>query len=321
MSGDYTGFRDTGFRDTGFRDTGFRDTGFRDTGFRDSDFLALRFEAHRGHLRAVAHRMLGSVVEAEDAVQETWFRVSRSDTTRIDNLGGWLTTVVGRVCLDMLRSRKSRAEEPLDGATASSGPGASVPGTAADPEQHALLADSVGVALLVVLDTLTPAERLAFVLHDLFGVPFEEVADVVDRTPAAARQLASRARRRVRGADVHEAGPAGRRRQREVVGAFLAAAREGDFEGLLEVLDPDVIARAEAGVATGAAAVARGAATYGSLAGVARLMLVDGAMGAVVLVGGRVERALRFAFVRDRIAVIDIVTDPERVSLLDVRPV
>ncbi|MGF0175079.1 sigma-70 family RNA polymerase sigma factor [Streptomyces sp. Marseille-Q5077] len=311
MSGDHSGFRDTGSWDTGFQGTGFQDT----------DFLAQRFEAHRGHLRAVAHRMLGSVVEAEDAVQEAWFRVSRSDTARIDNLGGWLTTVVGRVCLDMLRSRKSRAEEPLDGATAGSGPGAAVPGTVADPEQDALLADSVGVALLVVLDTLTPAERLAFVLHDLFGVPFEEVADVVDRTPAAARQLASRARRRVRGADVHEAGAAGRRRQREVVGAFLAAAHEGDFEGLLEVLDPDVIARAEAGVATGAAAVARGAATYGSLAGVARLMLVDGAVGAVVLVGGRVERALRFAFVRDRIAVIDIVTDPERVSRLDVRPI
>ncbi|WP_328426816.1 sigma-70 family RNA polymerase sigma factor [Streptomyces sp. NBC_00443] len=296
-------------------------TGFRGTGYGDSAFLAQRFEAHRGHLRAVAHRMLGSVVEAEDAVQEAWFRVSRSDLDRIDNLGGWLTTVVGRVCLDMLRSRKSRAEEPLDGAAAGSGPGAAVPDTDAGPEQDALLADSVGVALLVVLDTLTPAERLAFVLHDLFGVPFEEVADVVDRTPAAARQLASRARRRVRGADVHEADRAGRRRRREVVGAFLAAAREGDFEGLLEVLDPDVIARTEAGVATGAAAVARGAATYGSLAGVARLMLVDGALGAVVLVGGRVERALRFAFVRGRIAVIDIVTDPGRVSRLDVRPV
>ncbi|MFE4577873.1 sigma-70 family RNA polymerase sigma factor, partial [Streptomyces chartreusis] len=178
------------------------------TGTDDTDFLARRFEAHRGHLRAVAHRMLGSTAEAEDAVQEAWFRMSRSDTSRVDNLGGWLTTVVGRVCLDMLRSRKSRAEEPLD--TAAAPPGGPAEGSAAavsrpvDPEQDALLADSVGVALLVVLDTLTPAERLAFVLHDLFGVPYEEVAAVVDRTPAAARQLASRARRRVQGAEVPE---------------------------------------------------------------------------------------------------------------------
>ncbi|WCD97756.1 sigma-70 family RNA polymerase sigma factor [Streptomyces sp. HUAS 31] len=301
------------------------------TGTDDTDFLARRFEAHRGHLRAVAHRMLGSTAEAEDAVQEAWFRMSRSDTSRVDNLGGWLTTVVGRVCLDMLRSRKSRAEEPLD--TAAAPPGGSVEGSAAavsrpiDPEQDALLADSVGVALLVVLDTLTPAERLAFVLHDLFGVPYEEVAAVVDRTPAAARQLASRARRRVQGAEAPEHDRALRRRQRAVVDAFLAAAREGDFEGLLDVLDPDVIARSEAGVTTGAAAVARGASTFGSAAlgarpaPVARHALVDGAPGSVVLVGGRVERALRFAFVRDRIAVIDIVTDPERVARLDIESV
>ncbi|MFE7275073.1 sigma-70 family RNA polymerase sigma factor [Streptomyces sp. NPDC057623] len=283
----------------------------------DKDFLAQRFEAHRAHLRAVAHRMLGSTAEADDAVQEAWFRVSRSDTTRIDNLGGWLTTVVGRVCLDMLRSRRSRAEEPLDAGPAAPTASAAV----SDPEQDALLADSVGVALLVVLDTLTPAERLAFVLHDLFRVPYEEVGAVVDRTPTAARQLASRARRRVRGAEAPGAGQAEPRRRREVVGAFLAAARDGDFQGLLDVLDPDVIARTEAGVATGAAAVARGAATYGSLAAVARPALVDGATGVLVVVGGRVERALKFAFVRDRIAVIDIVTDPERVSRLDIRPV
>lgn len=284
----------------------------------DTDFLARRFEAHRGHLRAVAHRMLGSGAEAEDAVQEAWFRVSRSDTTRIDNLGGWLTTVVGRVCLDMLRSRRSRAEEPLD--TAAPPPTApTVAATAPDPEQDALLADSVGVALLVVLDTLTPAERLAFVLHDLFGVSYDEVADVVDRTPAAARQLASRARRRVQGAAAPGSGGAGRRRQREVVDAFLAAAREGDFEGLLDVLDPDVIARTEVGVTTGAAAVARGAATFGPLAGAGRAALVDGVPGFVVFAEGRVERVLRFAFVRDRIAVIDIVTEPGRVSRLDVR--
>ncbi|MFD5855161.1 sigma-70 family RNA polymerase sigma factor [Streptomyces chartreusis] len=302
------------------------------TGTDDTDFLARRFEAHRGHLRAVAHRMLGSTAEAEDAVQEAWFRMSRSDTSRVDNLGGWLTTVVGRVCLDMLRSRKSRAEEPLDTAAAAP-PAGSAEGSAAavprpvDPEQDVLLADSVGVALLVVLDTLTPAERLAFVLHDLFGVPYEEVAAVVDRTPAAARQLASRARRRVQGAEVPEHDRALRRRQWEVVDAFLAAAREGDFEGLLDVLDPDVIARSEAGVTTGAAAVARGASTFGSAAlgarpaPVARHALVDGAPGSVVLVGGRVERALRFAFVRDRIAVIDIVTDPERVAGLDIESV
>ncbi|MBT2676870.1 sigma-70 family RNA polymerase sigma factor [Streptomyces sp. ISL-14] len=292
----------------------------------DTDFLAQRFEAHRARLRAVAHRMLGSAAEADDAVQEAWFRVSRSDTTRVDNLGGWLTTVVGRVCLDMLRSRKSRAEQPLDttapASAASADPAtpaafasAFTPAPATDPEQDALLADSVGVALLVVLDALTPAERLAFVLHDLFGVSYEEVAAVVDRTPAAARQLASRARRRVRGADVPEND---RARQRQVVDAFLAAARDGDFEGLLDVLDPDVVARTEVGVATGAAAVARGAATFGPLAGVGRPALVDGAVGFVVLAEGRVERAFRFAFVRDRIAAIDIVTDAERVSRLDV---
>ncbi|MGI5376352.1 sigma-70 family RNA polymerase sigma factor [Streptomyces sp. CA-251387] len=287
----------------------------------DSDFLAQRFEAHRAHLRAVAHRMLGSTTEADDAVQEAWFRVSRSDTSRVDNLGGWLTTVVGRVCLDMLRSRKSRAEEPLDTAAPPPAvPAAFASATMTDPEQDALLADSVGVALLVVLDTLTPAERLAFVLHDLFGVSYDEVGAVVDRTPAAARQLASRARRRVQGAGPPEADRARQRRQREIVDAFLAAAREGDFDGLLDVLDPDVIARTEAGVATGAAAVARGAATFGgSFAGVAQAALVDGAAGFVVVAEGRVERALKFAFVGDRIAVIDIVTDPARLSRLDVR--
>ncbi|WP_128432085.1 sigma-70 family RNA polymerase sigma factor [Streptomyces cyaneus] len=285
----------------------------------DSDFLAQRFEAHRAHLRAVAHRMLGSAVEADDAVQEAWLRVSRSDITRVDNLGGWLTTVVGRVCLDMLRSRKSRAEQPLDTtaptAAAPAAPAAFAPAGASDPEQDALLADSVGVALLVVLDALTPAERLAFVLHDLFGVSYEEIAAVVDRTPAAARQLASRARRRVQGADAPEAD---RARQWQVVDAFLAAARDGDFDGLLDVLDPDVVARTEVGVATGAAAVARGAATIGPLAGAGRPALVDGVVGYVVLAEGRVERVLKFAFVRDRIAVIDIVTDAERVSRLEV---
>ncbi|MEU5888339.1 sigma-70 family RNA polymerase sigma factor [Streptomyces sp. NPDC047461] len=274
----------------------------------ESEFLAERFEAHRGHLSAVAHRMLGSRAEADDAVQEAWFRLSRSDTRQVENLGGWLTTVVGRVCLDMLRSRKARAERPLE-------PDVPLPGVVPDPEQDALLADSVGVALLVVLETLTPAERLAFVLHDLFAVPFEDVADIVGRTPAAARQLASRARRRVQGAPAPDADLV---RQREIVDAFLAAARGGDFDALVEVLDPDVVARAEAGVTAGALAVAKGATSFASLALVARPALVDGATGLAVLVDGRVERALAFTFVRDRIAVIDVVTAPARVAGLDI---
>jgi RNA polymerase sigma factor (sigma-70 family) len=278
---------------------------------RDDEFLAERFEAYRGHLRAVAYRMLGSAAEAEDAVQEAWFRLSRTDTRAVDNLGGWLTTVVGRVCLDMLRSRRSRGEEPLE----TWHPGASAE---PDPAQDAVLADSVGAALLVVLETLSPAERLAFVLHDLFGVPFEEVGGILGRNPAAARQLASRARRRVRGAEAPEADLA---RQREVVDAFLAAAREGDFDGLLEVLDPDVVARGEAGVAAGAARVASGAKSFAHLARVARPALVDGATGLVVYAGGRVERVLTFTFVTDRITTIDIVTNPEDLSELTIEPV
>lgn len=280
----------------------------------ESEFLATRFEEHRGHLWTVAYRMLGSGAEAEDAVQEAWVRLSRADTRGVENLGGWLTTVVGRVCLDMLRSRKARAELPLE-------PDAAVPAEAADPalgpEQDALLADSVGAALLVVLETLTPAERLAFVLHDLFAVPYEDVADVVGRSPVAARQLASRARRRVQGAPEPDADLV---RQREVVDAFLAAARGGDFDALLEVLDPDVVARTEAGVAAGAVAVAKGATSFAHAAAVARPALVDGGTGLVVLVDGRVERALAFTFVRDRIAVIDIVTDPARVAGLEIKP-
>lgn len=274
----------------------------------ESEFLAERFEAYRGHLRAVAYRMLGSGAEADDAVQEAWFRLNRSDTRQVENLGGWLTTVVGRVCLDMLRSRKARAEQPLE-------PDVPLPGVVPDPEQDALLADSVGVALLVVLETLTPAERLAFVLHDLFAVPFEDVADIVGRTPAATRQLASRARRRVQGAPAPDADLV---RQREVVDAFLAAARGGDFDALVDVLDPDVVARAEAGVTAGALAVARGATSFARLALVARPALVDGATGLAVLVDGRVERALTFTFVRDRIAVIDVVTTPARVADLEI---
>ncbi|PWI16384.1 RNA polymerase subunit sigma-70 [Streptomyces sp. Act143] len=278
----------------------------------DDDFLAHRFETHRPHLRAVAHRMLGSAAEAEDAVQEAWFRLNRTGAEDIGNLGGWLTTVVGRVCLDMLRTRTSRAEQPLE-------PDAPVPAAdTPDPEQDALLADSVGVALLVVLDTLTPAERLAFVLHDLFAVPFEEVGEIVGRSPAAARQLASRARRRVQGAPAPDADEV-RRRRREVADAFLAATREGDFEALVGVLDPDVVARSEAGVTTGALAVAKGATSFASVARIARPALVDGRIGIAVVVDGRVERTLAFTFVRERIAVIDIVTEPARVAESDVR--
>ncbi|WP_326667147.1 sigma-70 family RNA polymerase sigma factor [Streptomyces canus] len=275
----------------------------------DDDFLAERFEAHRGQLRAVARRMLGSEAEAEDAVQETWVRMSRSDTTHVDNLGGWLTTVVGRVCLDMLRSRRSRAEQPLE-------PEAPVPAAVADPEQDILLADSVGSALLVVLDTLSPAERLAFVLHDLFAVPYDEIAGVIGKSPAATRQLASRARRRVRGV---QATDTDRTRRRELVDAFLAAARDGDFDGLLEVLDPDVVVRTEVGVTTGALAVAKGATSYSRhIVGVAVPVLVEGRTGIALLRDGRVERTLAFTFVHDRIAVIDITTDPVRAARLEI---
>ncbi|WP_406217374.1 sigma-70 family RNA polymerase sigma factor [Streptomyces canus] len=275
----------------------------------DDDFLAERFEAHRGQLRAVARRMLGSGADAEDAVQETWVRMSRSDTTHVDNLGGWLTTVVGRVCLDMLRSRRSRAEQPLE-------PEVPVPATVPDPEQDVLLADSVGGALFVVLDTLSPAERLAFVLHDLFAVPYDEIAGVIGKSPVATRQLASRARRRVRGAQATDTDQA---RRRELVDAFLAAAREGDFDGLLEVLDPDVVVRTEVGVTTGALAVAKGATSYSRhIVGVAVPVLVEGRTGIALLRDGLVERTLAFTFVHDRIAVIDITADPVRAARLEI---
>src|ERR687893_406052 len=207
----------------------------------DHEWLGKRFEENRAYLRAVGYRMLGSLSEADDAVQEAWLRLSRSDTSGIENLGGWLTTVVGRVCLDMLRSRTARREDPLELRPTE-------PAGGDEPEKEAELADSVGLALLVVLDALTPPERLAFVLHDLFEVPFDDVAAVLDRSPAAARQLASRARRRVQGAAPDATGPADAARRREVVRAFLAAARKGDFAGLLAVLDPDVVLRADAAV-------------------------------------------------------------------------
>jgi RNA polymerase sigma factor (sigma-70 family) len=285
-------------------------------GKSEAEFLAARFEAHRPHLRAVAYRMLGSLAEADDAVQEAWLKLSRADASRVENLGGWLTTVVGRVCLDMLRSRRTRGEEPLEE------PGVRMPEpmlspvTGVDPEQEALLADSVGLALLVVLETLTPAERLAFVLHDLFAVPFDEIAPVLGRTPAASRQLASRARRRVQGgAPTPDADLA---QQREVVDAFLAAAREGDFDALVAVLDPDVVARSEGGVTAGATAVASGASSFAHLARIARPALVNGAAGVVVVADERLVGVLAFTVVHGRIAVIDILNDPERLAGVDV---
>ncbi len=286
----------------------------------DQEWLAQRFEEHRSRLRAVAYRMLGSLSEADDAVQDTWIRLSRSDADAVENLGGWLTTVVARVCLNMLRSRRSRREEPL-------GPHVPEPiidpVAGVDPEHEALLADSVGLALLVVLETLTPAERLAFVLHDMFAVPFDQIAPIVDRSPEAARQLASRARRRVRGSA--PVGDADLDQQREVVEAFLAAAREGDFDALLAVLDPDVVLRADSGPelpgatveVRGAVEVASRAQSYARLDLVNRAVLVNGAIGMVAYrngepfsVGGVTVRA-------GRIVEIDILADPERLRRLD----
>src|SRR5215211_7267930 len=285
----------------------------------ERDFLAEQFEEHRPHLRAVAYRMLGSTAEADDAVQEAWLRLSRSDASEIDNLGGWLTTVVARVCLNALRARRRHGEEPL---------GPHVPDPVVDaadgssPEHEALLADSVGLALLVVLETLPPAERLAFVLHDMFGVPFNEIAPIVDRSPAAARQLASRGRRKVQGAPPPDADLA---RQRAVVDAFLAASRQGNFEALVALLDPDVVLRADpAAVRTGAAAEVRGAAavagTFSGRAQTARPALVDGAPGAVWAPGGRPRVAFGFTVADGRILVIDLLADPERLALVEPAP-
>jgi RNA polymerase sigma-70 factor (ECF subfamily) len=284
----------------------------------ERDLLASRFEESRPHLRAVAYRMLGSVTEADDAVQEAWLRLSRSDVSTVENLRAWLTTVVARVCLDELRSRRSRREdyigswlpEPIVSEDAET-----------DPEQEALLADSVGLALLVVLDTLTPAERLAFVLHDMFGVSFDEIGEIVDRSPTATRQLASRARRRVRGAAPKPDPDLAR--QREVVDAFLAASRAGDFEALLAVLDPDVVFRIDTGgiapparePVVGAAAVARQVLERGTpLAPFARPALVNGAAGAVVDVGGRPFAVVSFTVRDGRIAEIDLIADQAKLS-------
>jgi len=281
----------------------------------DRDLLAEQFEHHRAHLRAVAYRMLGSVTEAEDAVQESWLRLSRSDTSAVENLGGWLTTVVARVSLDLLRARKVRHEDYVGSWL----PEPLVDETAEDPEHEAVLADSVGLALLVVLDTLTPAERLAFVLHDMFGMAFDEIAPLVERTPTAARQLASRARRRVRGAapvpdpDLEQ--------QRRVVDAFLAASRAGDFDALLEVLDPDVVFRIDGGgvaprarpPVVGAEAVARQVLARGTrLAPLARPAIVNGGAGAVVMVDGRPFAVVGFTVSNGRIAEIDLIADPAK---------
>jgi RNA polymerase sigma-70 factor (ECF subfamily) len=283
----------------------------------ETEFLAEQFEATRPHLRAVAYRMLGSLNEADDAVQEAWLRLSRSDPSAIDNLGGWLTTVVARVSLDMLRSRRSRREESLDEympePIISRADGL-------DPEQEALLADAVGLALLVVLEKLSPAERLAFVLHDMFSVPFDEIGEMVGRSPDAARQLASRARRRVRGEAPAPDGDLAE--QRRVVDAFFAAARDGDFDGLVAILDPDVVSRGDAGegrlvVAHGAEAVASRAMTFAKLAPYVRPALVNGAAGAVVAPGGRPFAVLGFTVSGGRIVEIDAIADPERLSRLD----
>lgn len=278
------------------------------------DDLAARFEAERPRLRAVAYRMLGGLNEADDAVQETWLRLSRADTSAVANRSGWLTTVVARVCLDMLRARAARREEPLDSPRADS---VVRHADGSDPEHEALLADSVGLALLVVLDTLTPAERLAFVLHDVFAVPFDEIAPLVARSPDAARKLASRARRRVRGAAPNP--DADRAQQRAVVAAFLTAARNGDFAALLAVLDPDVVLRSDqAGVpreVRGAAAVAQSAVAGGARA--AQPALVNGAVGVIVAPRGRLLMVLRFTITDGVIVAIDAIAAPERLHQLE----
>jgi RNA polymerase sigma-70 factor (ECF subfamily) len=288
-----------------------------------NEFLAERFEENRVRLRAVAYRMLGSLSEADDAVQEAWLRLSRSDADGVDNLGGWLTIIVARVCLNMLRSRKTRREDPLDALEVFvPDPVVSVGET--DPEHEALLADSVGLALLVVLETLAPAERLAFVLHDMFAVPFDDIAPIIERSPAAARQLASRARRRVRGtAAVHDTDPA---RQREVVEAFLAASRAGDFEALVAVLDPDIVLRSDFGdrrlsaVLHGARNVAEQALMFNRFAHFARFArpaLVNGTVGVITAADGHLVSVMGLTIHDGRITEINILADPERLGRLD----
>jgi RNA polymerase sigma factor (sigma-70 family) len=283
----------------------------------DRDWLAERFEGHRVHLRAVAYRMLGSASEADDAVQEAWLRLDRADTSDVQNLGGWLTTVVARVCLDMLRARRSRREEPHGAQPPEPSPGGE---GGINPEREALLADSIGPALLVVLDTLAPAERLAFVLHDMFAVPFDQIATILGRSPNAAKMLASRARHRVQGAAA--VPDTDLSRQRAVVDAFLAASRGGDFEALLAVLDPDVVVRADrAAVLAGASREVRGAAavagTFSGRARFARPALVNGAVGAVWAPGGRPRVVFGFTITGGKVVGIELLADPERLRELD----
>ncbi len=286
-----------------------------------AELVTAQFEMQRPQLRAVAYRMLGSLSEAEDAVQEAWLRLNRSDAEAVENLGGWLTTVVARVSLDMLRTRRARREEYVGGPLPDPVIGSE---DERDPEHEALLADAVGLALQVVLDQLSPPERLAFVLHDMFAVPFDEIAPIVDRTPGAARKLASRARNRVRGAA--PAPDPDLRRQREVVNAFLAAARAGDFEGLLAVLDPDVVLRADAGanqpelsgVVRGARAVAERALIFSRVAPEARPVLVNGAVGMAVVRNGRLMNVGGFIVADGKIAEIDIIADAARLRDFDV---
>jgi RNA polymerase sigma-70 factor (ECF subfamily) len=282
----------------------------------EKNLLAEKFEANRAHLRSVAYRMLGTPIEAEDAVQEAWLRLSRSDADSIDNLGGWLTTVVARVCLDMLRGRKARREEPM-------GPHVPEPTVSPEhgPEHERLLADSVGLALLVVLDKLAPAERVAFVLHDMFDLPFEDIAPIVGRSAEATRQLASRARRRVQGTPPNP--EADLRRQRHVVDAFLAASREGNFEALLTLLDPEVVFRADPVAARmGGTAEIRGAAAvaeaFKGRAQAAQPALVDGAVGVAVMLGGQLRIVLRLTIAEGRVAEIEAIADPAHLGGMDV---
>jgi RNA polymerase sigma factor (sigma-70 family) len=277
----------------------------------ESELLARRFEESRHHLKAVAFRMLGSATDADDAVQEAWVRLSRSGASGVDNLGGWLTTIVARVCLDILRSRKSRREEPLVGHE---------PDGAAGPEHEAVLADSVGLALLVVLETLAPAERVAFVLHDMFDLPFDDIARIVDRSPGAARQLASRARRRVQGAPA--AANPDAQRKRDIVDAFLAASRGGDLAALITLLDPDVVLTADqAAVSLGSTREVRGseavAAAFSGRARAARAALVDGAAGAVWATGGKPRVVFLFTIAEERIVAIELVAEAARFGELE----
>ena len=284
----------------------------------EKQWLAEKFEGNRGHLRGVAYRMLGSLSEADDAVQETWLRLSRSDTSGVQNLSGWLTAVVAHVCLDMLRSRTSRREESMES------PGmepVARPAAAVDPEQETLLAESVGLALLVVLDTLAPAERLALVLHDMFDVPFDEIASIVGRSPEAARQLASRARRKVRGAET--AIDADRESHRRSVETCIMALRGRDFNALIAILDPELVVRADTGPSGAAREVrgaeqwAKGAIAYAQAVGSAQLALVDGAVGLVLAPRGKLSRVLKFAIQDGKVSQIEVITEQRRLKQLN----